>query len=218
MMDRVRAWLVPRLIYAVYRLLDATIRWREVGSAHARDPEARFILCFWHARMLLMPRPFVGRPGYMLISEHRDGGYIADAMRLIGIDTVRGSSTRAGARAMLALVRRARREGCSLGITPDGPRGPRERVKPGAVQLAKKTGLPLLPVCYATEHHWRVNSWDRFYLPRPFSRGVFVFGEYLRVAPDDDVAEACRRLQAAMDEVQRRADTFFAARPGAASR
>lgn len=210
MRRRLAAWLAPRLIHMFYRLLDATIRWQEIGGSHARDPGERFILCFWHARMLLMPRPFIGRRGYMLISEHRDGGFIADTMRLIGIDTIRGSSTRAGARAMLDMVRRAKREGCSLGITPDGPRGPREKVKPGAVQLAKKTGLPLLPVCYATRHHWRAPSWDRFYIPLPCSRGVFVFGEYVRVAPDEDVAAACLRLQAAMDEVQRRADAYFA--------
>lgn len=211
MKARLIAWLVPRLVYTLYRLLAATIRWQYIGSMHAQQPGERFILCFWHARMLLMPRPFIGRPGYMLISEHRDGGFINDTMQLIGIHTVRGSSTRAGARAMLDMVRRVKRERCSLGITPDGPKGPREKVKPGAVQLAKKTGLPLLPVCYATRHHWRADSWDRFYIPMPFTRGVFVFGDYVHVKENEDLTAAVQRLQQAMDAVQQRADGFFRA-------
>lgn len=147
--------------------------------------------------------------GYMLISSHRDGGFIADTMHLLGIETVRGSSTRGGARAMLQMLRAVKQEGRHLAVTPDGPRGPREVVKKGAVQLAMKGELPIVPVCYATRRHWRINSWDRFYLPQPFTRGVFVIGDPVRLSADDDPDDAIRRVQQAMDETRLRADSYF---------
>jgi len=202
-------WLAPRIIAFIYFFLSRTIRWKYVGERFRISQSQRSILCFWHARMLMMPYAHRGWQGYMLISEHRDGGFIAHTMHLLGIRTIRGSSTRGGGRAMLEMIRRVKHEHCSLGITPDGPKGPREKVQKGTVQLAAKTGLPLLPVCYATKRHWRAGSWDRFYLPLPFTQGVFVFGDYVFVERGEDIESAVLRAQAAMDETQRRADTFF---------
>jgi len=145
----------------------------------------------------------------MLISEHRDGGFISDTLNLCGVDTVRGSTTRGGARAMLKMLRAVKNERRHLGITPDGPKGPREVVQKGTIQLAMKSGLPVMPICWATSRCWRANSWDRFYIPQPFSRGVFVYGEPLFIASDDDMDEALARVQKGMDEVQQRADGFF---------
>ena len=160
--------LLPRLITLIYHVIARTNRWEFVGERPKAEQEQHFIICFWHARMLMIPYSIPGWQGRMLISEHRDGGFIADTMHLLGIRTIRGSSTRGGARAMLEMIRTVKRENCDLGITPDGPTGPREKVQKGTVQLAAKTGLPLLPVCYASKRHWRANTWDRFYLPLPF--------------------------------------------------
>ncbi len=206
MKQRLLHWLVPRLIYLVHKLLAASIRWEFVGERY-QPGQAPYLLSFWHARILMMPYAYRGWDGRMLISEHRDGAYIADAVELMGIRSTRGSSTRGGARAFLEMVRWAR-AGHSLGITPDGPKGPREVVQPGTVQLAKKTGLPMRAVCYATKRHWRAKSWDRFYIPKPFTRGVFVIGEPV-YADDEDDAVNLKRFQQAMDEVQRRADAYF---------
>jgi lysophospholipid acyltransferase (LPLAT)-like uncharacterized protein len=206
MKARLFAWLVPRLIYLVHKLLALTIRWEFVGERY-RPGQSPYILSFWHARILMMPYAYKGWNGSMLISEHKDGAYIADAVQLMGIDSSRGSTTRGGARALLGMIRLAR-QGRALGITPDGPKGPREVVQPGTVQLAKKSGLPLRAVCYATKRHRRARSWDRFYLPLPFTRGVFVIGEPVYADSDDD-AENLRRFQQAMDEVQARADGHF---------
>ncbi len=209
MLDRFIVWIVPRLIHAIYFILSGTIRWEYVGRRFVPDQPQRFLLAFWHARMLMMPYAFRGWQGYMLISEHRDGGFIADTMHLIGIQTVRGSSTYGGARALLQMIRKVRKEHCDLGITPDGPKGPREKVQIGTVQLAAKTGLPILPVCYATNRQWRISSWDHFYIPKPFSKGVFVFGDLLPVADKDDMDEALKRVQQAMDAAQDAADHYF---------
>jgi len=218
MKGRFIAWLVPQFIRLVYLFLVYTIRWQWVGTSYSNKRSERHLYAFWHARMLLMPCPFrktlFGNGyrrffGYMLISEHRDGGFIAEAMHLLSIRTVRGSTTRGGARAMLKMIRAVRAEHCNLGITPDGPRGPREKVQKGTVQLAMKTGLPVVPICYATSRQWRVNSWDHFYIPKPFSKGVFVFGEPEVVSDKDGMDEALRRVQQAMDATQHAADHYF---------
>jgi hypothetical protein len=206
MKRRLLGWLIPWLIYLAHKLLALTIRWEFVGERYkpGADP---YILSFWHARILMMPYAYKGWNGSMLISEHRDGAFIADAVELMGIQSSRGSSTRGGARALLEMIKLARK-GHALGITPDGPKGPREVVQPGTVQLAKKTGLPLRAVCYATKRHKRASSWDRFYLPLPFTRGVFVIGEPVYADSDDD-EENLHRFQQAMDEVQAKADGYF---------
>ncbi len=206
MKQRLLGWLIPRLIYLVHKLLALTVRWEFVGERY-KAGDAPYILSFWHARILMMPFAYKGWDGSMLISEHKDGAYIADAVELMGIKSSRGSSTRGGARALLEMIKIAR-TGRSLGITPDGPKGPREVVQPGTVQLAKKSGLPLRAVCYATKRHKRANSWDRFYIPLPFTRGVFVIGEPVYADSDDD-DENLHRFQQAMDQAQVTADRFF---------
>ena len=211
MKNRLIVWLVPRVIKLIILFLLNTIRWQVVGKEYSRDEPQRNIYAFWHARMLMIPRISKSRAwhGYMLISSHRDGGFIADAMHLLGIDTVRGSSTRGGARAMLKMLRAVKDENRHLGITPDGPKGPREVVQKGTVQLAMSSGLPIIPVCYATKRHWRINSWDRFYIPQPFTSGVFVMGDEVAVSKNDDINDAMLRVQQAMDAVQLLADGFF---------
>lgn len=203
-------WLVPRLIRMIIALLSHTIRWEYAGWRYDPTDPGRHIFAFWHARILMMGTGLKGCRGYTLISEHRDGGYIADTLHLQGFRTVRGSSSRGGARALLQMVRTFQRENCDFGITPDGPRGPREKVQPGAVQLAKKTGLPIRPVIWATKRQWRItSSWDHFYIPKPFTRGVFVYGEPLFIAADSDDSEALDRVQQAMDATQEAADSYF---------
>jgi len=210
MKERLIRWLVPRLIKVIIAFLSNTIRWEYDGWRYdPTDPE-RHIFAFWHARILMMGTALKGCRGYTLISEHRDGGYIADTLHLQGFRTIRGSSTRGGARALLQMVRTHQKENCDFGITPDGPKGPREKVQSGTVQLAKKTELPVRPVIWATKRQWRItSSWDHFYIPKPFTRGVIVYGEPLFIAADEDESKALARLQQAMDATQEAADSYF---------
>ncbi len=128
---------------------------------------------FWHNRMLLVPicyrRMFPRRPGVVLTSASRDGEMLAAFMRRFGFEAARGSSSRRGMRALLALTRRVR-EGFDVGITPDGPRGPRYRLGPGVISLARKTGAPIVPMALNYERYWCLKSWDRFMIPKPFSK------------------------------------------------
>jgi len=151
-----------------------------------------------------------GCKGYTLISSHRDGGFISDALQMQGFKTIRGSSTAGGSRALRQMIQKSKNEICDFGITPDGPKGPREQVKPGIVLLAKKTGVKIYPVMWATRRQWRINtSWDHFYIPKPFTNGIFVFGEPLMIEANENNDAALTRIQIAMDDVQQKADNYY---------
>jgi lysophospholipid acyltransferase (LPLAT)-like uncharacterized protein len=109
-----------------------------------------------------------------LVSASKDGGFLAAILERFGVQPVRGSSSRRGAQALLELTSWADR-GYNLAITPDGPRGPRYQVQPGAISLAQVTGLPIVPVSYSLGAKIRLKSWDQFQIPLPFSRCTMVF-------------------------------------------
>jgi lysophospholipid acyltransferase (LPLAT)-like uncharacterized protein len=184
----VRAWL-------------ATVRARarsEDGRVHPPDPNAeRLIYAFWHESFLAPAK--IRTPVKVLISQSADGELIAQVCQHLGLGTIRGSSKRGGAQALLQLLRDG--ENTHLAITPDGPRGPRRQVKTGVVLLASLTGLPIVPLGVGFTRAWRFRSWDRFALPRPFSTIAGVLGEPLIVPPDLDnagVEQQRRRIEDAM--------------------
>ena len=165
----------------------------------------RCIFAFWHARMLPLVFTHRRRGIAVLVSRHRDGELIAGTIARLGYVTARGSSTRGGEeglREMLALGARGR----FLGISPDGPRGPAERVKPGLVYLASRTGFPVVPVAAAARSAWVFRSWDRFRVPRPFTRVVVAHGAPLAIPPALTESEAAawrERVEAALGALLR---------------
>ncbi len=199
-LERALDRLGPPLAYRYIRLLRSTMRvayrGREVLDATRRDRGA-YILAFWHSRFLLMPYGYPGGRMAVLSSLHRDAARIGEVLRRFGYDLARGSSTRGGDTGLLDLVRKGR-AGYDLGITPDGPRGPRRRAKPGAIAAAALTGLPIVPVTFSAAPARRLRTWDRTLLPRPFSRGLFVYGEPFFVARSAS-AEARERLRLALE-------------------
>jgi len=203
-------WLTPHLIRVAISMLSATIRWEYSGNRFRPDTGEQHIFAFWHARLLMMGVGLKGCKGYTMISEHQDGGFIADTLELQGFKTIRGSSSRGGARALIEMIGLSKSEKCDFGITPDGPKGPREIVKPGITLLAKKTGIKIYPVMWATKRQWRMTgSWDHFYIPKPFTKGVFVFGEPVYIAANANDVESLGRIQSAMGEALKKADTYF---------
>ena len=114
--------------------------------------------------------------GVALTSSSRDGELIAQFLSRFGIGPVRGSATRGGSTAIRELVRALRR-GHDVGITPDGSRGPCYEIQPGLVLLAQLSGRRILPISFEYANAWRTRSWDRFFIPKPFSRVTFVVGE-----------------------------------------
>ena len=130
-------------------------------------------IVLWHNRLFLaaeIVRRFrVGRPAYALVSASQDGAWLTAFFSLAGMRTVRGSSSRLGREAASALVETLR-DGYDIGITPDGPRGPCYEVKPGGVIVTRRARAPMLLVGGEFESAWRLRSWDRFFIPKPFSR------------------------------------------------
>jgi lysophospholipid acyltransferase (LPLAT)-like uncharacterized protein len=110
--------------------------------------------------------------------------------------------------AVLDLLKKAE-EGSDIGITPDGPKGPRGVCKKGVVILAQKTGLPVYPLTYSTKGRWQLRSWDGMIIPKPFSRGVAIRGEPIFVGRDDDLDGACSKIQDSLNEITLRADTHW---------
>lgn len=149
---------------------------------------ASFILAFWHCKLLLMQYALRGRPVTALISRHGDGELIARTMARFGHAAARGSSTRGGAAALREAIRVARAGG-SIAITPDGPKGPARIAKVGVVEIARATGLPILPVSVAYSRCKRLASWDGFEIPLPFSRMVIAYGETIACPADADASE-----------------------------
>ncbi|MGF1623809.1 MAG: lysophospholipid acyltransferase family protein [Alphaproteobacteria bacterium] len=173
------------------------------------DRRQPVIWCFWHGRMLLMPgmRPPTQRV-HVLISHHRDGRLIAEAVNRMKLHTVTGSSSRGARGATLALMRLLR-AGDSICITPDGPRGPRMRARPGAVALAAMSGAPVVPVSYSTTRARFNRSWDRFLIPWPFGRMEVKVGEPILLPRDADsvvLAAARRRLEDELNRLTAAAD------------
>ena len=149
----------------------------------ALEAGQRCIFAFWHARMLPLVYTHRGRAIGVLVSQHRDGEWIARIIERLGFTTARGSSRRGGEEGVREMLDLARRQH-PLAITPDGPRGPRERVKPGIVYLASRTGFPVVPVATAASHAWVFRSWDRFRVPHPFARVVVAYGPPLAIPRD----------------------------------
>ncbi len=184
-------WLIALLGFVVawlVRLWIRTLRF-EYRMLHEEDLAPtrpglteRYVYAFWHENLLL-PAYHYARPDvYVLISTHADGQLIAEACRHLGFGLVRGSTTRGGVEAVRRMLRLGG-EG-HLAITPDGPRGPRRQVQMGMIYLAARTGMAVVVGGIAYHRPWRMNSWDRFALPRPWSRAACVVMPPVRVPAD----------------------------------
>ncbi|MCW0232847.1 MAG: lysophospholipid acyltransferase family protein [Ferrovibrio sp.] len=199
------------------RLVYATTRWDIRGQEYpdAFWSENRpFVLSFWHGRLLMIPPTWRrDRAMHMLISQHRDGELIARAMDPFGIGTVRGSGAKAGKKdkggsgALRVMVRQLKLNEYA-GFTPDGPRGPRMRAGTGVIAAARLAKVPILPVTYAVKRRRVINSWDRFILPWPFNRGVYLWGEPIDVHSDttETPEQAALRLEAVLNALTEQAD------------
>jgi lysophospholipid acyltransferase (LPLAT)-like uncharacterized protein len=152
------------------------------GSATTMPP---VIYALWHNRFFCVPPAwnricYGHRKTVALTSASHDGDMVARAMAVFGLGSVRGSSSRRGVAALVGL-KRALQEGLDICVTPDGPRGPRYIVQPGVIKLAESTGAPIVPIHVRFSSAWRLKTWDRFVIPKPFSRVEVIFAEPLRL-------------------------------------
>lgn len=163
-------------------LLCSTLRFRVIGEENLPKDSGAVILV-WHGQQLLGFYFFRRRQYAILSSLSRDGDISSSILRRFKWKIVRGSSTRGGAQGLIELIRYLR-QGGTVGITPDGPSGPIYHIEPGAVYMSQKTGSPLFPVAFTPEKYWQFNSWDRFIIPKPFTRCIVHYGSPLTVPAD----------------------------------
>ncbi|HEY4215910.1 MAG TPA: lysophospholipid acyltransferase family protein [Gemmatimonadaceae bacterium] len=214
MSDEPRSWHREALIalggVSAVRTLGATWRIRVVHGERfqalraARQP---IIFVHWHGQLLPLLFQHRGEGVTVLISEHADGEIIARAAERLGFRTVRGSTSRGAARALLGLVRAAR-EGHDLAITPDGPRGPAHTVAPGTLVVAQRTKAAIVPVAVAASSAWRLKSWDAFMIPKPFARVTVSYGEpiYIEQADVREAVAESGRVAAALAAAEQAAN------------
>ena len=186
-------------IHVYIRFVFATNRWQVEGAEHPRrlrEAGKPFILAFWHGRLMMIPMAWQRlAPIHMLISGHRDGRIIADAVAYFGVQTATGSTSRGGSAALRTMVK-ALAAGDCVGITPDGPAGPAMNASAGIVNIARLGRVPIIPVTFATSRRREMRSWDRMQVALPFGRGVYIWGEPIEIAGrlDDAGVEEARRL------------------------
>jgi lysophospholipid acyltransferase (LPLAT)-like uncharacterized protein len=188
----------------------ATVRFRSehrdrFDRLAARGPA---LYALWHGRLLPLTYYHRHRGIAALVSQSADGEYIARMVEGWGFDTVRGSSSRGGREALREVVRRVR-AGQSMAITPDGPRGPRQKVQPGVIIAAQLTGAPILPVVAGCSRAWWPGGWDRFCVPKPFSRVLVLYGEprfVPRTADEDEIREHAAQLEREMNALIEQVD------------
>lgn len=204
--ERPRA-AVCRLAAGYIRLVWRTGRWSVEGAAIPERLVAAgrpFIVAFWHGRLLMMPEAWRYSPRFnMVISHHPDGQLIAHTVKHLGIDTIVGSSSRGGTAALRAMLR-ALAGGACVGVTPDGPRGPRMRASAGVVHVARLSGAPIVPLAYSAAPSRLLGSWDRLMVPLPFARGVIQWGEPIGIETDAGEAE----IAAAVASVESRLNSM----------
>jgi lysophospholipid acyltransferase (LPLAT)-like uncharacterized protein len=185
---------VPPLVAILLRLLQATLRYEEIAEEGGRpdQQDGASVWCFWHRCLLPGACFFRGRPRTtLLISASFDGELIARTIERMGYETVRGSSSRAGAGGLRALAS-AVRDGATAVIPGDGPRGPRYLLKPGITKLAQRTQLPVNSFYLLPQRTWTLRSWDALMVPKPFSRVVMVWGRPVPPPESSDAEEYVR--------------------------
>ncbi len=185
--------LIPYLLFAIYRLLYFTWRIKIIESKTVKEylkNNSPFILAHWHGDELgilhLLKRYHVA----CIISTSKDGDIMDKAVRLLGAETVRGSSTRGGASALKGMIR-LKKQGRRPSVAVDGPKGPIHQVKPGVFQISRLTQLPIVPISFFTNRgHIFKKSWNKSWLPLPFAHVTIVLGEPIPAVKSDDDAHS----------------------------
>lgn len=197
------------------RFVYATGDWRIEGESTANrlhEAGSPFVLAFWHGRLLMMSYAWRYKSSVnMLISGHPDGRFVAQTMAHFGVPSIIGSTTRGGWNAMRSIAKTLRNGGI-VGITPDGPQGPRMRVSDGVITIARLARAPILPLACSASRRKVFATWDRFMLPLPFTRGIFLWGNPIQVPAkldENGMEEKKLELEKSLVSLANRADQLM---------
>ena len=204
-------WITARYI----RLIKIFGRWSIEGTEIPEQlfaADKPFLVAFWHGRLLMMSEAWPYKKGFsMVVSQHRDGQLIARTISHLGFGSILGSTTKGGSTVTRAMLR-ALRDGQCVGLTPDGPQGPRMRVSHGIVQVARLAGVPIVPIAFSARPCRLINSWDRLMVPLPFCRGVIRWGSPIEVpvdVGDAGIRETAKLLEASLNQLVHDLDNSF---------
>ena len=205
------SWIGPFLIY----LLGMTLRKTWMGEENInilRKEKKSVIYAFWHGRMLIFTYSHRRENIHVLISQHQDGEYIARIIHRLGFVSVRGSTTRGGTKAIFEICEKVA-AGYDVAISPDGPKGPGFKVHPGILYVAQRSGMPIIPITNSAKRRWTLSSWDKFLIPKPFSRVMIALGRPISVpveATPEEMDQKRRELENDLLQLTRKADDYFA--------
>jgi len=195
------------------RFIYMTQRWEKSVPEKVQaliDEKKPIIFCFWHGRLLLASQ-FTPK-GYrmnVIISLHKDGEWIARIVKFFRMNLIRGSSSKGGMNAVKASYEVLNKPSHCLGITPDGPRGPRMRISGNVIEIAKRTGAPIVPFTCSSSRSKHLRTWDRFLLSYPFGKAIAIFGQPLYISENiskTEIGEAEKQLEDEMNSITAYAD------------
>ncbi len=197
-MSKLVFYLEKKIAALFLRCLRLTQRFEIIN----RNPDdQRCIYLFWHRNLLLLAIHRMGDPIAIMVSPSKDGELIAGPASELGYIAIRGSSSRKGSQALKEMIEKSADR--QLAITPDGPKGPPQKIKHGIFQIALLGDIPIIPVVADTNREWVFNSWDRFRVPKPFAKIKVIYGRPYQVKDrasfeelDQEISEYIKRLEA----------------------
>lgn len=199
--------LIALLAFCYIKIVYATSKWQYLNKEIFDDyinSNKPFIVSFWHGHLLMLACAWQWqKPFHMLISNHKDGRIISKTMEHFGIHNISGSTDKQGFQAARQILKTLKANHV-VGITPDGPRGPLEEISDGILQMAKLAKVDIIPIAYSAKRMKKLNSWDRFRIVMPFSKGTFVVGKPIH--PSDNIQHMKQDLKKAMLETTNMAD------------
>lgn len=207
-MQKLLLFFIPRLAWSYLILVGKTSKIVWLNLDIRGDLEIKFnnfIYAFWHGRQFFIPWAYRNKNHYCLVSQSKDGEYIARVMQLFGLRAIRGSSSRGAVRA-LVLLKKTLESGKTIGLTPDGPRGPKEQAAEGILFLAQKTKKPILPLTYSAKFKLIFQGWDDYWIPLPFNKIVLHYGNPIFVSPEDDLKKKAGELEGELNRITEEAD------------
>ena len=166
------------------KFVSFTTKWSFINKKYVENlwkKNESFILCFWHGRLLMMPLSWNNKKKInVLISAHSDGQLLSKTVKYFDIKTIIGSSSKGGSEAIRNIIK-SLKSGISIGMTPDGPRGPRMKINSVIIKIASLTGNKIVPLSYSVKKKIFLNSWDKFLVALPFGKGCFIWGKPIKI-------------------------------------
>jgi len=212
--DKFYIFLISLLGAVLILLLGKSLKIEWVGVENLneiRERKGKVLYAFWHGRMLILAYTHRGQKNQVLSSRHRDGQTSARIIQRLGFGTVWGSTTHGGVESLLQMANKVR-EGYDIAITPDGPKGPAFKAQPGAVLIARKSRVPIIPITNSAQRRWAFKSWDGFIIPKPFSRAVVFIGKPIYVPAElskEELDLKSKELEENLNLLTEKADNYF---------